>query len=78
MVRAIQAAVHAVVREVERREHDDAVAVERELDFLGELIHLRDFLRVLAGEQHGRLAVGQNGTTELNIMCMLIGIGECF
>ena len=61
VIRAVNAAVYAVVREVERREHDDAVAVERELDFLGELIHLRDFLRVLAGEQNGRLAVGQTG-----------------
>ena len=32
---------------------------------------------IVRGMQIGTCFI-ENGTTELNIMCMLIGIGECF
>ena len=59
VVGTVDAAVDAVVGEVERREHHDAVAVEGELDLLGELIHLLHLFGDLAGQQHGGLPVRQ-------------------
>ena len=61
MVGAVDAAVDAVVGEVERRKQHDAVAVERELDLLGELVDLGDLFGDVAGEQHRGLAVRQPG-----------------
>ena len=59
VVRTVYAAVHAVVREVERREHDDAVAVKPALDLAGQRVDLLDDLGNLAGEQDGGLPVGK-------------------
>ena len=61
VIRAVNAAVDTVIGQIERRKHNDAVAVEGELDLLGEPVHLGDLLRVFAGEQHGCLTVGQTG-----------------
>ena len=61
MVGTVDAAVDAVVGEVERRKQHDAVAVERELDFLGELVDFGDLFGNVAGKQHGCLAVRQPG-----------------
>ena len=57
VIRAINAAVHAVVGEIQRRKHDYPVAVECKLYFVCKLVHLLDLLGYLAGEQHRRLAV---------------------
>ena len=62
VVGTVDAAVDAVVGEVERRKQHDAVAVERELDFLGELVDFGDLFGNVAGKQHGCLAVRQPGT----------------
>ena len=59
MIRAVKTSVHTVVGQVQRGEHDDAVAVERQFDLLGDLVHFLDLLRDLAGQEHGGLAVGQ-------------------
>ena len=40
VVGAVGAAVHTVIREIERRKKDNAVAVKGELDFLREFHHL--------------------------------------
>ena len=48
MVGTVGAAVHTVVREVERRKEDDAVSVKGELDFLRHLHHLGVFFRNIA------------------------------
>ena len=40
MIRAVHTAVDAVVGEIERGKHDDAVAVEGLLDLLSQLVHL--------------------------------------
>ncbi len=59
VIGTVQAAVDAVVGQVQRREHHDAVAVEGQLDLLGDLVHPLDLLRDLAGQQHRGLPVGQ-------------------
>ena len=61
MIRAVKTSVDAVVGQIQRRKEHDAVAVEGQLDLLGDLKHLLDLLRDLAGEQDGGLAVGQAG-----------------
>ena len=57
VIGAVDAAVDAVVGKIQRCEHHDAVAVERQLDLVGELVHLLDLVGEVAGEQHRRLAV---------------------
>ena len=59
VVGAVEAAVDAVVGEVERREDHDAVPVERQLDLLRDLVHPRHLVRQLAGQEHGGLPVGE-------------------
>ena len=54
---AIQAAVHAIVGKVERREQHDAVAVVGQLYLARQALYLLVYPRVLAGQQHGSLAV---------------------
>ena len=95
MVGAIQAAVHAVVREVERRKENDAIAVVGLFDVMIKLLYYCINRRIVASQKNVGFAMSdngamivrgmqigtcfiENGTTELNIMCMLIGIGECF
>ena len=62
MIRAVNTAVHAVIRQIQRCEHNNAVAVERQLDLLSQTIHLLDLFGDVAREQHGGLAVRQTGT----------------
>ena len=57
VIRAVDAAVHAVVGKVQRREHDNAVAIKLVLDLVCKLIDFVQNLRVFAGEQNGCLAV---------------------
>ena len=61
MVGTVEAAVDAVIGEIQRRENHDAVAVVGHLDFFRDLVHPLDLLRHLAGQQNRRLPVGQAG-----------------
>ena len=65
MIRAVHTAVDAVVGEIERGKHDDAVAVEGLLDLLSQLVHLCNLFRNVAGQQHRCLPVGESGTVGL-------------
>ena len=65
MVRAVEAAVDAVVREVERGEEHDAVAVVGQLDLARQVEDALIDRRIVAGEQHGRLAVRDDGAVVL-------------
>lgn len=59
VIGAVDAAVHAVVRKVERGEHHDAVAVEAPLELACEREHALRQLGAVAFEQYGRLAVAE-------------------
>ena len=55
VIRTVGAAVHAVVRQIQRRKHHNAVAVELLLDLLCQSKNPFLFLRQLAFQKHGRL-----------------------
>ena len=59
VIGAVNAAVDAVVGQVQGGENNDAVAVEGQLDLLGNAVDLFDFLGNLAGQKYRCLAVGQ-------------------
>ena len=59
VIRAVNAAVDAVVGQIQRREHHDAVAVKRLLDLVGQAVDLLVLFGNVARQQHRRLAVGQ-------------------
>ena len=60
MIRAVGAAVDAVVGEIERSEHDDAVAVELLLDLLRHGENAVIFLLQIAFQQDGGFAVRES------------------
>ena len=62
VIRTVNTAVYAVIRQIQRRKHNNTVAVERQLDLLGQLIHLLDLFGNIAGQQHGGFAMRQTGT----------------
>ena len=62
VIRTVNTAVYAVIRQIQRCKHNNTVAVERQLDLLGQLIHLLDLLGDIAGQQHGGFAMRQTGT----------------
>lgn len=75
---AVNAAVDAVVSDIERREEHDAPAVDALLDLLRKRVELMFELRVVNLQQHRRLTVGeavagarlvQNGTHRTRILC---------
>ena len=85
VVGTVQTAVDAVVRQVQRREDDNAVAVEILFDLLGQGVQLLDLLGDVAGQQHRGLPVRQalalpglvqNLVDELHVVFVLIGIGQ--
>ena len=59
VVGAVQAPVHAVVRKVQRSKQHDAVAVVGLLDVAGEPADFGVHLRILAGQKHRGLAMGE-------------------
>ena len=59
VVRTVNAAVYAVIRQVQRREHYDTVAVEFPLDFPREREHFLVQILNIALQKHRRLAVRQ-------------------
>ena len=61
VIGAVQAAVHAVVRQVQRREKHDAVAVIGLLDVVRKLLDGGVHPRILASQKHARLAMGYHG-----------------
>ena len=86
VVGAVDAAVDAVVGQIQRREHDDAVAVELLLDLPGQRGDLRLHLGVFIGQQHGGFAVGkplalarlvEDGADEGHVVLVQVGVGEC-
>ena len=62
VIRTVNTAVYAIIRQIQRRKHNNTVAVERQLDLLGQLIHLLDLFGNIAGQQHGGFAMRQTGT----------------
>ena len=62
VIRTVNTAVYAVIRQIQRCKHNNTVAVERQLDLLGQLIHLLDLFGNIAGQQHGGFAMRQAGT----------------
>ena len=85
VVRAVGTAVDAVIGQVQRREHDDAVAVEILFNLFGKLINLIILLLDGTGEQDGRFAVGKtfsllglldNSVDEFYIFFVLVRVGE--
>ena len=59
VVGAVDAAVDAVIGQVQRREHDDAVAVELVLDAVGQPVQGLYPVRQLTGQQDGGFPVAQ-------------------
>ena len=77
--------IDAVIGEVKRRKHDDAVAVKALLDFLGQGIHPVNQVGNLTFQQHRRFLVGkalavlgplQDGFDEGTVFLVLFGIIE--
>ena len=64
MVRAVDTAVDTVVGQVERRKNHNAVAVKRELDLLGQPVHLLHLFRDIARKQDRCLPVVQPGAVD--------------
>jgi len=60
VIRTVHAAVHAVIRKIQRREHDYSVAVECKLYFVCQLIHFLYFFGDVARKQHARFPVGKS------------------
>ena len=63
VVRAVDATIHAVVREIEWCEHHYAVAIEAFFYFACEVVHLFDKVRLVTLEKYGCLAVGETFAT---------------
>ena len=85
VVGTVQTAVDAVVGQVQRREDDNAVAVEILFDLLGQGVQLLDLLGDVAGQQHRGLPVRQalalpglvqNLVDELHVLLVLVGVGQ--
>ena len=85
MIGAIQAAVDAVVGEIERRKEHNAVAVKILLDLLGQGINLLVFVLEFAGKQHGGVAMRkalapaclfQDGVDHRSVGFVRVGIGQ--
>ena len=57
VVRAVNTAVDAVVGEVERGKHDNAVAIEFLFQLFCERVEFLNFLLIFAGEKNGGLTV---------------------
>lgn len=60
MIGAVGATVHAMVRQIKRSEHHDAVAVKLLFDFFGEMEDTLRQVRLVAFQQECRFAVGQS------------------
>ena len=67
MVRTVYTAVDAVIGQVQRREHDDPVAVECQLDLLRQPEDFLVLFRNLTEQKHRCLPVGQ--TLAVNAVC---------
>lgn len=85
MIWTVDTAVDAVVGQVQRREHDDAVAVEILFDLLGHLVDLFGDLGIFTCQQHRRFpvadALAQGGfvqdlSHQLLVVLVLIGVPQ--
>ena len=86
VIRTVHTAVDTVVGQIQRRKHNNSIAIEILLDLLCQLIALFDLLLVLAGEKHGSLPVRQTFALfrlsddcidQFQIVLVGIGIGQC-
>ena len=86
VVWTVHAAIHAVIRQIQRRKHDDPVSVEILLDLARQLKDLLHLFRDLAVKKHCRLAVGsalfeaapspESGQSVPRLLFVLLGIGK--
>ena len=85
VVWTVHAAIHAVIRQIQRRKHDDPVSVEILLDLARQLKDLLHLFRDLAVKKHCRLAVAQpfskprlrqNLVNQFHVVFVLLGIGK--
>ena len=61
VIRAVHTLVDAIVRQIKRRKHHNAVAVKRLLNVVGKRKHFLGQLGNVTREQHACLAVRQSG-----------------
>ena len=60
VIRTVDAAVDTVVGQIQRREHNDTVAVEILLDLFRQIIHFLEEFRVVAGQEHRGFPMAQS------------------
>ena len=60
VIRTVNAAVDAIIGQIQRREDDNAVAVEILFDLLGKVVHFSDSCRLGTGKKYRRFAVGKS------------------
>ena len=61
VIGTVDAAVDAVIGQIQRRKNDNAVTVKCQLDLLGDAVNLLHLVRQIARQQHRCFAVGQPG-----------------
>ena len=85
VVWTVHAAIHAVIRQIQRCKHDDPVSVEILLDLARQLKELLHLFRDFAVKKHCRLAVSQpfskprlrqNLVNQFHVVFILLGIGK--
>ena len=83
VVGTVGTTVHAIVRQVQRGEHHDAVAVEFLLDFAGQTVDFLHQFRVVTFQEYGSFAVGESlaqaglfndGTYQFLVLALALGI----
>ena len=85
VIRTVDASVHAVIGQIQGREHDDPVAVKMLLDLFAQIKDLLYDRGILAFQQRCRLLVGQplvltallqDLLHQFQIVLVLLGIGQ--
>ena len=85
VVWTVHAAIHAVIRQIQRRKHDDPVSVEILLDLTCQFKDLLHLFRNLTVKKHCRLTVAQpfskprlrqNPIDQFHVVFVLLGIGK--
>ena len=87
VVGTVNAAVDAVVGQIQGREHHDSVAVEILLDLLGQGVYLLVFLLQIAVQQHdgflvrqplSQLRFRQDFVDQSRVVLVGLPVGQCF
>ena len=76
VVGAIQAPVHAVIRQIQRSEQHDAIAIICLLNVMRELFNSIVDALVFAGQKHARLAMRNHGAVLVRRMQMRLALLE--